>query len=369
MRRPLFLVPSRGEGLRPLRLHEDLGRESCGTDGAGPDLVVVLDGADEEVERTLRAAGVDVLVKEPAGPHKGAALAWAVRRLDQTRPGYLDAHDFVLVFDADTRIPPGWLGALRIPASAEAFQAPVRSAEAPAPGAPRAEALSLAVALLVDDPARDAAGLPVRLRGKAMGFTPAAFREGPGAGAATTAEDSEATLLLLAAGIRVRALAGPEAWEEPAVSPSALAASRARWLGGHLALLARRPGLLLRLLVRRPRAALSLLLDLYLRPRALVWGFLALLALGASAVSLALLARGAPVGLWPLAAAISAGTLALEALHLRRARRILGFSEQLPAVGPADLFAMARVWAAAARDGVARPLTWHRARRDGGAPE
>lgn len=320
------------------------------------------------MESALLSEGVDVLVKEPAGPHKGAVLAWTVACLDETRPGFLEAHDFVLVFDADMRIPPGWLGAMRVPVSAEAFQAPVRSAAAPAPGAARAEALSLAVALRVDDPGRDAAGLPVRLRGKAMGFTPAAFRRGPGAGALTTAEDSEATLLLLAAGIRVRVLAGPDAWEDPAASTSALAASRARWLGGHLALLARRPGLLLGLLVGRPRAALSLLLDLYLRPRALVWAFLALLALTASSLSVALLARGAPVALWPLAAAISGGTLALEALHLRRARRILGFSPQLPAVGPADLFAMARVWAAAARDGIARPLTWHRARPDRGTP-
>ena len=64
-------------------------------------------------------------------------------------------------------------------------------------------ALSLAIATRVEDPERDVRGLPVRLRGKAMGLSPAAFEMAFARQARTVVEDSEATIRLLAEGLTV----------------------------------------------------------------------------------------------------------------------------------------------------------------------
>ncbi|MBL8111868.1 MAG: glycosyltransferase family 2 protein, partial [Acidobacteria bacterium] len=184
--RPLVVIPSRAEGLRMKPLCEDVLRE-----GVVP--VVILDGDDPAARAVLTALGARVLVKEPAGPTKGAALAWATEALG----AQTDAASHVLVFDADMRLPEGYFEALSVPEGAAVFQGPVRPSGVPAAGAARVEALSTAVATLADDLARSSRGLPVRLRGKAMGFVPHAWRAGPGAGAVTTAEDSEFTFRLL----------------------------------------------------------------------------------------------------------------------------------------------------------------------------
>lgn len=347
-----------------MRLCADLAREA-GAAGVELTPLVVLDGGDAGTEARLRETGAEVLVKEPPGPHKGAALAWAVAELDRSRPGLLESHRTVVVLDADVRLPSGWLADLRIPEGAEAFQGPIRAEGVPAPGAARAEAFSLAVALRVDDPGRDAAGLPVRLRGKAMGFTPRAFRAGPASATRTTAEDSEATLLLLEQGIRVRCLSGPETIEER-TEPGRMGGARSRWFGGHAALLLGRAPLVARLLVRRPLSTLSLLLDLYLRPRALVLPALLGLFVACALVSAVSLARGRGAGLFPLGALLAAGVLFFEGLHLRKARRLLGFGPDLPPVTPGDLARMAAVWVRAAGRGLFSPGGWHRGREGGG---
>ena len=236
---------------------------------------VLLDGPDPDAEARLKADGVKYLSKKSPGPSKGHALAFLAEQLGEE----LDSYDFILVFDADMRLPEGFFRDLDVPDGAEVFQLPVRPAGVPRPGAPRVEALSLAEARL-DDLARDAEGLPVRLRGKAMGFSPRAFRLGPAAATRTTAEDSEATLALLAKGVAVRALSGPFAFDEPAPAAAAMARSRARWLGGHLKLLATGFGDLLRLAARSPKGTFVLACDLWLRPRVLVFFALAFLAVG-----------------------------------------------------------------------------------------
>jgi cellulose synthase/poly-beta-1,6-N-acetylglucosamine synthase-like glycosyltransferase len=329
----------------------DLARER----GRGPaalDAVLLLDGPDAESEERARAHGIEALLKAPAGPSKGAALAFADRALGAERIG---AADFVLVLDADTRLPEGFLARLAPPRGTEVFQLPVAPSEAPAAGPARVEALSFAIATRVEDRVRDALGLPVRLRGKAMGFSPAAWRAGPARGARTLVEDSEATLALLAAGFRIRALDEPAALEAPATDPGALARPRARWLAGHARLLATGAGDLVRLARRSPRGAAILAADLFLRPRALVLAFLA----ASAAAALALLLRGAALAALPLGLA-SCGLLA-EALYVRRARRLLGDGAP-PPVRARDLASALIVWARAVALSLVSPRRWHRAR-------
>ncbi len=140
----------------------------------GVDVLVLLDGPDPDAEARLARDGVPYLSKKVPGPAKGHALAF----LAESMGARLDDYAYILVFDADMRLPEGFFRDLRVPEGVEVFQLPVRPSGVPAPGAPRVEALSLAEAFR-DDLARSDAGMPVRLRGKAMGFSPAGLPPRP----------------------------------------------------------------------------------------------------------------------------------------------------------------------------------------------
>ncbi|MFI5119446.1 MAG: glycosyltransferase family 2 protein [Thermoanaerobaculia bacterium] len=398
----LAVIPARAEGARVGDLAEDLLREaeraretekereisSNGKRAAGGaqapggvNVLVLLDGPDPDAEARLVRDGVSYLSKKSPGPAKGHTLAF----LAENEGDRLDACDFILVFDADMRLPEGFFRDLRVPEDAEAFQLPVRPAGVPAPGAPRVEALSLAEARF-DDLARDAAGLPVRLRGKGMGFSPRAFRLGPAAATRTTAEDSEATLALLAKGVAVRALDGPFAFDEPAPAAGAMARSRARWLGGHFKLLFTGAGDLLRFAARSPGGAFVLACDLWLRPRLLVLSALAFLAIASDAVLLFLSSSGAwsaaaraggeaaaggatasarPIALLGSLFALSLlgkSGLLFEWLSVVALRARVGYPPEVPAVTLADLLSSLSMWVRAAGRALLAPSQWHRAR-------
>jgi hypothetical protein len=213
-----------------------------------------------------------------------------------------------------------------------------------------------------------------------MGFSPAAFRLGPAASTRTTAEDSEATLRLSASGIQVRALAGPFAFDEPALSPEAMARSRARWFGGHLKLLFTGFGDLARLASKSPGGAFVLACDLWLRPRLFVLLALALLAVGADIVLLYFSSSGAWTSLGAGSGGAANGSssltlieilvLSLEAkfslvfewLSIAALRRNIGYPSEVPPVTFSDLLSSLAMWARAAGRGLLAPSRWHRAR-------
>jgi cellulose synthase/poly-beta-1,6-N-acetylglucosamine synthase-like glycosyltransferase len=401
--RLLVLVPARAEGARVGDLAEDLRKEgerkrepekeiSSKVKSAADakaragffrvDVLVLLDGPDPDAEARLKADGVRYLSKKSPGPSKGHALAFLAEHLSSE----IDACDFVLVFDADMRLPEGFFCDLTVPEGADVFQLPVRPSGVPAPGAPRVEALSLAAAR-ADDLARDVEGLPVRLRGKAMGFSPRAFRLGPAASTRTTVEDSEATLRLSASGIRVRALEAPVAFDEPVSSTRAMSGSRARWLGGHLRLLFTGFADLLKIAARSPKGAFVLAADLWLRPRLFVLSVLAFLAIVSDVVLLYFSSKGtwASLGSSTIGAASGAGaiatprpaallvfllllsleaktTLVFEWLLLAAVRRHIGYPSEIPAVTLSDLLSSLAMWVRAAGRAMLAPSRWHRAR-------
>ena len=359
--RILVVIPSRAEGSRVLGLTGDLKREARSQPQIEVDVLVVLDGGEETVEARLRAEGTHVLVKSPAGPSKGAALAFATAALDRAG-ALIDRAEYILVFDADMRLPEGWLGELKgeIPSHTDVFQLPVRPAGEPVPGAARVEAFSVAVATRVEDLVRDARRLPIRLRGKAMGFSPRAWRLGPAACTRTLTEDSEATLALLARGIRIRALRGPVAFDDPSSGASAMASPRARWLAGHWKLAFTGWRDLLRVGLRRPMAGFVIAADLFLRPRLGVFGFLLLVSLFSSISVIRGRDNFALLALFALAW----GTLVLEFGYLRAARRLIGFPPEVPRVRMLDVLAAAGVWSLAIARAVAAPRRWHRAREE-----
>ena len=378
--RVLVLIPARAEGARVGDLAGDVRKETSSKVNA--DVLVVLDGPDPEAEARLARDGVHYLSKNFAGPSKGHVLAFLAESLDER----LSSYDFILVFDADMRLPDGFFRDLRVPEGTEAFQLPVRPAGVPAPGAPRVEALSLAEARL-DDLARDASGLPVRLRGKAMGFTAAAFRAGPAKATKTTAEDSEATLALLARGVRVRALDGPFAFDEPSADAGAMGRSRARWFGGHLKLFFVALGDLIQSFARRPLGTFVLASDLWLRPRIFLLGTLAALASAADVLMVVLSSSGAwsasaraaggaaavggeaaagrPVALLACLLLLSLegkSALVVEWLSVAALRHRIGYPPEVPPVSAADLSDSILLWLGAALRGAAAPSRWHRAR-------
>jgi len=367
--RLLVLVPARAEGARVGDIASDVQREArAAGEGTTVDLRVLLDGPDPEAAARLERDGVLYLSKKFPGPAKGHALAFLAEHM-----GFeLDAFDFVLVFDADMRLPEGFFRDLAVPVGTEVFQLPVRPAGIPAPGAPRVEALSLAQAA-EDDLARDAEGLPVRLRGKAMGFSPRAFRVGPAASTRTTVEDSEATLALLARGVTVSALNGPFAFDEASAEAGAMARSRSRWFGGQLKLLATGFGDLAKGFARKPLGTFVLAADLWLRPRVLVLLALVLLAIGADiamvvfsssgAWGAAASARPAALLLFLLLLSLEAKmTLVFEWLSLAALRRRIGYPEEVPSVSLSDVGASLRMWIGAVFGGATAPSRWHRAR-------
>lgn len=361
LRRILVLIPSRAEGSRVLGLTGDLKREARSQPQIQVDVLVVLDGGEAEIEAALRREGTAFLVKSPAGPSKGVALAFATSELDRTGD-QIDQVDYVLVFDADMRLPEGWLRGLQdeLPSDADVFQLPVRPAGDPTSGAARVEAFSLAVATRVEDLVRDARGLPVRLRGKAMGFSPDAWRLGPASATRTLAEDSEAALTLLANGYRIRALSGPVALDDPSAGTSSMASPRARWLAGHWKLLFTGWRDLARIALRRPLAGFVIAADLFLRPRLAIYGFLLVSSLY-STISLILGNEGpALLALF----ALSTGTLVLELGYLRTARRLIGFPPEVPRVSIRDVMAACGVWALAIGKAIVSPGRWHRAREE-----
>jgi cellulose synthase/poly-beta-1,6-N-acetylglucosamine synthase-like glycosyltransferase len=372
----LAVIPSRGEGARVGDLAEDLRRQGA------VDVLVLLDGPDPDAEARLARDGVHYLSKKSPGPSKGHALAF----LAESMRDRLNAYDFILVFDADMRLPEGFFRDLHVPEGVEVFQLPVRPAGVPAPGAPRVEALSLAEARL-DDLARSAAGQPVRLRGKAMGFSPRAFRLGPASATRTTAEDSEAALGLLAHGIIVHALDGPFAFDEPPADTGAMGRSRARWFGGHLKLLFAGFVDLVRSCAKRPAGTFVLAADLWLRPRILLLGTLAFLAAVSDLAMVVLSSSGAWAGLAaggagaasaagtageprPLALLLSLVLLSLlgksafliEWLSVVALRQRIGYPSEVPAVSAADFADSILMWGVAVVRGALSPGRWHRAR-------
>jgi len=369
----LAVIPARAEGARVGDLAGDLKREAI-------HVLVLLDGPDPDAEARLVRDGVHYISKKSPGPSKGHALAFLAEQLAKR----LDAYDFILVFDSDMRLPEGFFRDLIVPEGTEVFQLPVRPAGIPAPGAPRVEALSLAQAAQ-DDLARDAEGLPVRLRGKAMGFSPRAFRAGPAAATRTTVEDSEATLRLLARGVRVRALSGPIAFDEPSAEASAMARSRSRWFGGQLKLFFVGLGELVRLAARSPKGAFVLAADLWFRPRIVLLGTLALLAGASDVVMLVVSSNGAwssgprvgggaaaagGVQPWPVAllvcllllSLLGKSALLFEWFSLAVLRRRIGYPPEIPPVSLFDIRRSLAMWLGAISRGVAAPSRWHRAR-------
>lgn len=292
----LVLVPARGEGRA---VEPTLASVTAAAAGHDVEAVLLLDGPDAEARAVADSLGVNVAQKEPAGPSKGAALAWAAAHLRRR----IEDVDAVLVLDVGSALAGGFFDALPWPEGADAVQARLVG-RGTGPG--EAAALSERMAQRLEDAGREVLGWTVHLRGTGSAFTPACFAEVVPR-LATRIEDTESTLLLAASGRRV--VLAREAASVVDVKPGEVvlaARQRARWLAGQLALPVRQGRAVFRLVASRPLEGVTFLAELAARPLALSVP----LRVVCAAVAMATGAGWAPWTLGGLAAATVATDLA-----------------------------------------------------------
>lgn len=245
--RPLVVIPARNEGAQVA---------ATVASAAGAAVVLLIDGADPEAEAAGRSLGATVLVKEPAGPTKAAALAWLAR---EHRP-MIEAASGVLLLDVGSALEPAFFDHFSWPDGVDALQAYLHGGRG---GAADSERL----AQYDEDRGREAMGWNVRLRGTGTAFRPQVFLDVVPR-LTTRVEDFEASLLLHRAKLRMADPAAVVRDAKPA-SVHEAASQRARWIAGRYELLLRRGGEIARWIARRPFEGTAFLLEMFGRPLSL----------------------------------------------------------------------------------------------------
>ncbi len=302
----LVLVPSHAEGDA---LAPTLRSVAAAAGPVAVRTIAVLDGADAAADAACRAVGIEARTKEPAGPSKGAVLAWAAEHLAAELAGV----DAVLLLDVGSTVAPGFFSRFVWPEGAAGVQAVLAGH---GEGAGAAAAYAERSAQQWDDRGREVLGWAVRLRGTGTVLSPEAFRE-VAQRLRTRVEDHEATLLLASENMPT-VLGHPDAvvHDEKPASVGSAARQRARWLAGRYEILLRQPRAVARLIRRRPAEGTAFVVEILSRPFSLT----AILRLAVAALLLAAAWRTGSVGAWVMAGAVVASVAADAALIFRSGR-------------------------------------------------
>lgn len=241
--KPLVVVPSRaeGDGVVPTLVS-----------ARGADVLLLLDGADAIAEEAGRAHGARVVVKEPAGPTKAAALAWLARE----HRALIESFDAVLLLD---------VGSLLKDPSSMAWPEGADAVQTYLDGGAGGAADSERHAQSYEDRGREALGWNVRLRGTGSAFRTQTFLD-LAPRLVTRCEDLEASLLLHAATIR---MSDAVVIDQKPESIRDTASQRARWLVGRYELLVRRAPEIAKAIAHRPAEGLAFLVEIFGRPLSL----------------------------------------------------------------------------------------------------
>lgn len=303
----LVVVPARGEGSAVGPTLRSLAAAAC---GRPVQVLVLLDGHDPETEGCARELGVETVLKEPAGPSKGAALAWLAREQSRRLVGV----DAVLLLDVGSTAPSDLFATLQWPESVAGLQTRLAGIGS---GTGRAVAHSERAAQEWEDCGRQALGWGVRLRGAGTALTPQAL-SWVAPRLRTRIEDLEASLLLTSAGFTLELSPAVVLDDKPTTVGDA-SRQRARWLVGRAHLAVRHVGSLVRLIVRSPGEGTAFAFELASRPLSLT----ALLRLAVAGALVASLERGTTSTAAGLAvASVLIGTVLGDLVLLRLAGRI-----------------------------------------------
>ena len=175
----------------------------------------------------------------------------------------------IIVLDADSRVEPGFLAAMRRGWQGQnaAYQARIVPALMSDSPVGRLAGFSELTEQGVPDQLSALLGLPVRLRGTGMGLTRSVLEE-LAPELRTSVEDAELSLLLAARGIPIRPIQEARVLDPKPRDRMAAARQRGRWLRGQVRLIQEHSRLLLRLAVWRPNSW-PLLASIFLKPKSL----------------------------------------------------------------------------------------------------
>ena len=253
----LVIIPAREEG----RLVEPTLASISAASRPGVSPLLVLDGEDAVAAESAARLGIHSVVKTPAGPTKGATLAWLV----STQSNLLRQHDAVLILDVGSTVPTDFFDRLQWPAGADAVQT-LLSGEGEGIGS--AAATSERLAQRDEDFGRERLGWNVRLRGTGTALTTNAFIDFTPA-LRTRIEDTELSLLMSAAGRKLRLAREARVLDRKPPDIDTAASQRARWFAGKLEVVFRHGAALARFFARRPLEALGFVTELFGRPLSL----------------------------------------------------------------------------------------------------
>ncbi|MFN0122038.1 MAG: glycosyltransferase family 2 protein [Blastocatellia bacterium] len=273
----------------------------------GARVQVVADHCVDQTADEARQAGAVVSARMAGRMGKGAVIDWWLRE----QQALWKKGRIIIILDADSRIEPGTLAALRgtFAAGADVAQAFVKPVADTRSG--RLAGGSEVLMQSVDDMARSASGWQVPLRGTGM-----AFRAGLLAELTprlhTLAEDLELDVLIAARKIRVAFVPDAVLLDPKPMKSDGAARQRARWLRGQLQVLRDYRREALRALATGGASAWFLLPLLFMRPKVL---FIAL-RMAALLFSLLMLAIGtAPAILFSGLAGFALTGLLLDSVY------------------------------------------------------
>ncbi len=236
----------------------------------GSILWVVADHCSDATAIEAAVSGAQVAERSGGGSGKGAAIAWWLRK----REAVWRSRDAVLILDADSRLAPGTLQALRRAAAVgdartAAFQAFVTPDANNRPG--RLAGWSEVLMQRIDDEARRRCGWSVPLRGTGMAFRGDVLAE-IAPRLHTLAEDLELDVLLASRRRRVKFVPEAVVLDPKPQRSAGASAQRARWFRGQLQVLGDYRREFALALMKGGLSAWFLLPPLMMRPKVLFIG-------------------------------------------------------------------------------------------------
>lgn len=233
----------------------------------GASLWVVADRCGDGTASEAKMAGAEVAARREGRLGKGAAIDWWLR----THGAAWRGREAVVVLDADSRLAPGSLQALRSAISdgadaAQAFIAPDASTRSG-----RLAGWSEVLMQRIEDEARRRCGWPVPLRGTGMALRAELLAE-LAPRLHTLTEDLELDVLLVARGAKVVSVPEAVIFDPKPQHSAGASRQRARWLQGQCQVMRDYLPELTRALMRGGPGAWFLLLPLLLRPKMLFIG-------------------------------------------------------------------------------------------------
>lgn len=246
----------------------------------GSSLWVVADHCTDLTADEARRSGARVAVRDAGRLGKGAVIDWFLERCANE---WREA-SAVVVLDADSRIAPGSLSALRsaIASGADAAQAFIAPKARASAG--RLAGWSEVLMQRIDDEARRRMGWPVPLRGTGMALRASLLAE-LAPRLHTLAEDLELDAMLAARRARVVSVPDAVIRDPKPESAAGVSRQRARWLQGQLQVLRDYRREIISALLGAGAGAWMLLVLLFLRPKTIFMGLRAIGAIALWAVS------------------------------------------------------------------------------------